>query len=71
MKVKKYEDWIKGIKPMSHDYIVLKTQEEQCEFCKKYIWPCLIDILTRDWSKVELPPIEEYTWEVISTYNKE
>ena len=68
MEVKKYQDLIREIKPISHDFIVLKTQKEKCEFCRKYIWPCIIDILTRDWSKVELPPIEEYTWEVITPY---
>lgn len=69
MKLKSYEKWINSIPPLAGTIIVLKTQEERCEFCRKYIWPCVTDILTRDWSKVELPPIEEYTWEVITPYN--
>ena len=70
MKLKSYKEWINDIPPLASTTIVLKTQEERCEFCRKYIWPCIIDILTRDWSKVELPPIEEYTWEVITPYTK-
>lgn len=69
MKTQSYEEWIKTAKPFHHGFTVLKTQEEKCEFCREYIIPCIIDILTRDWSKVELPPIEEYTWEVITPYN--
>lgn len=70
MKIKNYEDWVRGIKPISQEFTILKTQEEKCEFCKKYIMPCITEILTRDWSKIELPPIEEYTWEVITPYDK-
>lgn len=66
----KYEDWIRTKRPISQSFTVLKTQEEKCKFCKEYIVPCIIDLLTRDWSEVEIPPIEDYIWEVIPSYNK-
>lgn len=66
MKVMKYEDWIRTKKHISQSFTILKTQEEKCKFCKEYIVPCIIDLLTRDWSKEEIPPFEVFEWEVIN-----
>lgn len=67
MEVMKYEDWIRTKKPISQSFTVLKTQEEKCKFCKEYILPCIIDILTGDWPKAEIPPFEVFEWEVINS----
>lgn len=66
MKVMKYEDWIRTKKPISQSFTVLKTQEEECKFCKEYIIPWIIELLTRDWSKAEIPLFEVSEWEVIN-----
>lgn len=63
----KYEDWIRTKKPISQSFTVLKTQEEKCKFCKEYIIPCIIDIFTRDWSKIEIPPFAVFEWGVINS----
>jgi len=55
-------------KPLNQGFIVLKTQEERCQFCREHILPAIIDILTRPLSEEEinLSNIEEWTWEVIT-----
>lgn len=71
MEAKKFEDWIKDKPKLNLSVTVLKTQEERCEFCKKYIIPAIIDMLTRPFTEDELNRLDEisdieWEWEVIN-----
>ena len=55
-------------KPLNQGFVVLKTQEEKCQFCREHMLPAIIDILTRPLSEEEinLSDVEEWTWEVVT-----
>jgi hypothetical protein len=68
MKTQSFEDWMQIKKPLNQGFVVLKTQEEKCRFCREHILPAIIDIPTRPLSdeEVNIPDIEEWTWEVVT-----
>lgn len=55
-------------RPLNQGFIVLKTQEEKCQFCREHMLPAIIDFLTRPLSEEEknLSDIEEWTWEIVT-----